>query len=146
MISLRPNPFYAPPAYQTKMSAGFDICSSIDLKIMGNETRTVATGLYLVKPNWFWRLMSRWVVFELQIRPRSGLAAKWGITVLNTPGTVDSDYPEEIKVLLHNTTQAPFDVRRGDRIAQGIVALVFRAGGVKVKQVERTSGCGSTGV
>jgi dUTP pyrophosphatase len=86
------------------------------------------------------------VLPELQIRPRSGLAAKFGITVLNTPSTIDADYRGEIKIPLINHSKQPFEVRMGDRVAQGVCALVFHAPNIPVRDVERgEGGFGSTG-
>ncbi len=82
---------------------------------------------------------------ELQIRSRSGLAAKNQVVVLNSPGTIEADYPDEIKVMLMNHGPVPFEVQAGARIAQGVVALTVRAHNVEVKQVTRTGGLGSTG-
>jgi dUTP pyrophosphatase len=87
--------------------------------------------------------------YEIQVRPRSGLAARHGITVLNTPGTIDSDYRGEIRILLVNLGADPFTIRRGDRIAQFVVAPVIRACVVEVADLDETtrgsSGFGSTG-
>jgi dUTP pyrophosphatase len=87
------------------------------------------------------------VVPEIQIRPRSGLAAKKGITILNSPATVDCDYSGEIKVNLINHSNVPFTVNKGDRIAQGVCAFVLQLPDITVKEVERgDGGHGSTGV
>jgi dUTP pyrophosphatase len=126
------------------MSAGFDIPARQVGAVLAGQTQAIKTGLYLKSPSWFWRFLSRWFVFELQVRSRSGLALK-GITVANSPATIDADYPQEIKVLLHNSTQADFEYKPGDRIAQGVVCLAFRARGVVIQKVERTGGLGSTG-
>lgn len=133
-------------AYETENSAGFDIKAAETGEILPGEVKAVSTGLFLEKSNtWIDKLLNRFFVFELQIRPRSGLALKHKITVLNSPGTVDLDYPEEIKVLLFNASDKPFKFMVGDRIAQGVVSISFRAKGVKIKKISRSSGFGSTG-
>lgn len=142
MIKIQKNDLY----YETRDSAGFDIKAAETGKVMPGQCRAIPTGLVLdTKQSLFWRLVSRWVVPELQIRPRSGLAFKYSIMVCNSPGTIDCQYPKEIKVLLYNPTQAIFDYKEGDRIAQGVVSLAFRAKGVKIKDTTRTGGLGSTG-
>ncbi|PID85721.1 MAG: dUTP diphosphatase [Chloroflexi bacterium] len=125
--------------YATAGSAGFDIPSAENMIIAPGETLVVPTGLYIVPgsaaPN-----------EELQIRPRSGLALS-GITVLNSPGTVDGDYPEEIGVIIHNLSPThDFIIEIGDRIAQGVVATFNRMENVPVKDEKRIGGYGSTGV
>ena len=102
------------PAYSTLLSAGMDLTAAIDtaLIIAPGERALLATGLAIALPPGF----------EAQIRPRSGLAAKNGVTVLNTPGTIDADYRGEIKVILINHGQEPFTVERGMRIAQMVIA------------------------
>lgn len=131
-------------AYQTKWSAGFDIPANERLIIKVGETKAVSTGLYVdtseyTDVNW------TGIIEELQIRPRSGLALKHGITVLNSPGTIDCDYPNEIKVILHNFGDKDFIVFVGDRIAQGVMNLVMQADSVPVKSAIREGGFGSTG-
>lgn len=142
--------------YATANSAGFDICSTEEGILDPGDYRVFKTGLFLVTgvpiahnialtaspvtPDRVYALE------ELQIRPRSGLAAKNGVTVLNAPGTVDADYPNEIGVILINLGKEPFYVNKGDRIAQGVVALVLRAENVEVKPDTRAGGFGSTGV
>ena len=102
------------PQYQTELSAGMDIPANVEITItlQPGERQLIATGLYLEIPPGY----------EMQIRPRSGLALKHGITVLNSPGTVDADYRGEIKVLLINHGQEPFQISKGDRIAQMVLA------------------------
>lgn len=102
------------PAYATEQSAGMDLCAAIDEEIVieAGKRALVPTGLAIALP----------AGFEAQIRPRSGLAAKSGVTVLNSPGTVDADYRGEIKVILANLGDAPFKIERGMRIAQMVVA------------------------
>lgn len=131
-------------AYQTKWSAGFDIPANERLIIKVGETKAVSTGLYVDTTeyddvNW------TGIIEELQIRPRSGLALKHGVTVLNSPGTIDCDYPNEIKVILHNFGDKDFIVFVGDRIAQGVVNLVMQVDSVPIKSVVRAGGFGSTG-
>ena len=102
------------PTYATALSAGMDLRANIDedITLLPMQRQLVPTGLYIALPEGF----------EAQIRPRSGLALKHGITVLNTPGTVDADYRGEIMVLLVNFSDEPFVVKDGERIAQMIVA------------------------
>ncbi len=107
------SPFDLPP-YQTLESAGMDLRANLSetVRLESLERKLIPTGLFIELP----------VGHEAQIRPRSGLAFKHGLTVLNSPGTVDSDYRGEIKVLLVNLSSEPFDVQPGERIAQMIVA------------------------
>ncbi|MBX7151355.1 dUTP diphosphatase [bacterium] len=107
------------PKYMTEGSSGLDLCADVDdfLTINSQEVVGIPTGLRLEIPQGY----------EGQIRPRSGLAAKFGVTVINTPGTIDSDYRGEIKVLLINMSTVPFIVHRGDRIAQIVFSPVIRA-------------------
>ena len=128
------------PSYQTKEAAGFDLHSIEDIVLNPGERKLIATGLaFEIEYG-----------YEVQIRPRSGLAFKHGITVLNTPGTIDSDYRGEIKVLLINHSNEKFEIKKGDRIAQAVVAPVIQAKIVEVDELSDTargeSGFGSTGV
>lgn len=102
------------PAYATELSAGMDLRANIDESITLNpmERRIIPTGLYFALPPGY----------EAQVRPRSGLALKHGITVLNSPGTIDADYRGEIGVILVNISNEPFEVRDGERIAQMVIA------------------------
>lgn len=102
------------PKYQTPQSAGLDLRANIDepITLSSLERKLIGTGLFIELPEGF----------EAQIRPRSGLAFKYGLTVLNSPGTVDADYRGEIKVLLVNLSKEPFTIEDGERIAQMIVA------------------------
>ncbi|MCI6953270.1 MAG: dUTP diphosphatase [Spirochaetia bacterium] len=130
------------PSYQTKGAAGADICACIetDVVIRVGERVMVPTGLFFEIPQGY----------EVQVRPRSGLAVKNGVTCLNTPGTIDSDYRGEIKVILINLGQKPFTVKNGDRIAQIVVSPVEQASFCKVDVLSSTErgegGFGSTGV
>ncbi|MEK9544453.1 MAG: dUTP diphosphatase [Pelagibacteraceae bacterium] len=130
------------PKYETQGASGVDISANIneDLTLATNESILVPTGIAVSIPQGF----------EIQIRPRSGLAAKKGISVLNTPGTIDADYRGEIKVILINHGNEPFIIRNGDRIAQMVVCPIVQA---KFEQVDELSdtergsgGFGSTGV
>lgn len=103
------------PSYATEFSSGFDLRANENIILAPNEYAMVSTGLFFELPEGF----------EIQVRPRSGLAAKHGVTVLNTPGTVDSDYRGEVKVILINHGKQGFAVAKGDRIAQAIVAPVW---------------------
>ena len=127
------------PAYATAGAAGMDAVAAEDVTIAPGARHAVATGLALAIPHGF----------EIQVRPRSGLALKHGITVPNTPGTIDSDYRGELKVILINHGGKPFDVRRGDRVAQLVLAPVTRAAWVPVEELDETArgegGFGSTG-
>ena len=130
------------PKYETDGSSGLDLSANIDIKIeiKPGETKIIPTGLFVGIPK----------NFEIQIRPRSGLAAKNQISVLNTPGTIDADYRGELKVILINLSDKIFIVEKGLRIAQMVVCPVVRA---KLKEVESlndtkrgSGGFGSTGV
>jgi dUTP pyrophosphatase len=127
------------PAYATSGAAGMDVISAEDVVIAPGARHPVATGLALAIP----------YGFEIQVRPRSGLALKHGITVPNTPGTIDSDYRGELKVLLINHGPEPFAVQRGDRVAQLVLAPVVQAAWQEVGELDITDrgagGFGSTG-
>ncbi len=131
------------PAYQTAHAAGLDLLAAVPdtapLVLQPGQYALVPTGLSIALPEGF----------EAQVRPRSGLAAKHGVTVLNAPGTVDADYRGEICVLLINHGQAPFTIRRGERIAQMVIASVTQAQLVPVTTLPPTArgsgGFGSTG-
>ena len=127
------------PKYQTAGASGCDLRSSVDAVIPAGKRGIVPTGLKVDIPTGF----------EGQVRPRSGLAAKHGITVLNTPGTIDCDYRGEIKVILLNTGDEEFIIKKGDRIAQLVFSQVFRAIFKKDENLTSTDrgdgGFGSTG-
>jgi dUTP pyrophosphatase len=129
------------PAYETQGAAGMDLVAAIeeDLILNGLTRALIPTGFQIALPQ----------DYEAQVRPRSGLAAKNGITVLNSPGTIDCDYRGEVKVILVNLSQDPFIVRRGMRIAQMVIAPVTKAAWVEVKTLDATArgagGFGSTG-
>jgi len=129
------------PAYGTAQSAGCDLMAAIDapLTLAAGDTTMVPTGIAIALPPHF----------EAQVRPRSGLAAKNGITVLNTPGTIDADYRGEIKVILINHSKTDFVIERGMRIAQMVVAPVTQAEWQPVASLDETQrgegGFGSTG-
>lgn len=127
------------PAYATAGAAGMDVVSAEDVVIAPGARHPVATGLALAIPQGF----------EIQVRPRSGLALKHGITVPNTPGTIDSDYRGELKVLLINHGAEPFAIARGDRVAQLVLAPVVHAVWDEVAALDETArgagGFGSTG-
>ncbi|MEY3704570.1 MAG: dUTP diphosphatase [Pseudomonadota bacterium] len=127
------------PAYATEGAAGMDVVSAEDLDLAPGARHAVATGFAMAIP----------FGFEVQVRPRSGLALKHGITCLNTPGTIDSDYRGEVKVILANLGDAPFPIRRGERIAQLIPAPVQHARFALVDSLDETErgagGFGSTG-
>ena len=127
------------PSYATHGAAGMDVVAAEDLDLMPGQRHAVATGFKMAIPEGY----------EIQVRPRSGLALKHGITVPNTPGTIDSDYRGEVKVILANLGDEPFEVRRGERIAQLVPAPVLRAHFTEVHELEETArgsgGFGSTG-
>jgi dUTP pyrophosphatase len=127
------------PAYATAGAAGMDAVSAEDVTLAPGARHAVATGLAMAIPPGF----------EIQVRPRSGLALKHGITVPNTPGTIDSDYRGELKVILINHGAEPFEIRRGDRVAQLVLAPVTRASWLAVEELDETvrgtGGFGSTG-
>lgn len=127
------------PEYATEGAAGMDVLSAEDVTLAPGGRHAVATGLaFAIPPG-----------FEIQVRPRSGLALKHGITVPNTPGTIDSDYRGELKVILINHGTDAFEIRRGDRVAQLVLAPVTRASWLKVDELDHTArgegGFGSTG-
>jgi dUTP pyrophosphatase len=130
------------PAYQSEGAAGADIEAHLeaDLLLRPGERATVPTGLYVEIP----------AGFEGQVRPRSGLAARHGVTVLNAPGTIDSDYRGELKVILVNLGEADFRIRTGDRIAQIVFSPVVRVSFRRKDSVAETrrgsGGFGSTGI
>lgn len=133
---------HALPAYETVASSGMDLRAQLDEPVVLNplERHMVPTGLYIEIP----------VGYEAQIRPRSGLAAKKGISLLNTPGTIDADYRGEIKVILVNLSNDPFTINDGERIAQMVIAKVEKAEWLEVEELEVTErgagGFGHTGV
>jgi dUTP pyrophosphatase len=139
IINTSSNPL---PAYATSGSAGMDIRAMLDqsVSLQPLERKLVPTGLFIELPEGY----------EAQIRPRSGLAIKQGITCLNTPGTIDSDYRGELKVILINLSNEPQVINDGDRIAQMIIAKTERAGLFLVQQLNETvrgeGGFGHTGV
>ena len=130
------------PQYATTASAGLDLRANIDspITLKPLERQLIGTGLFMALP----------VGYEAQVRPRSGLALKHGITVLNTPGTVDADYRGEVKVLLVNLSNEEFIVNDGDRIAQLVIAKHEQAEFVEVNELDETErgdgGYGHTGV
>ena len=130
------------PEYATPLSAGLDLRANIDVPVTLHpmERRLIGTGLYMALPPGF----------EAQVRPRSGLALKHGITVLNPPGTIDADYRGEIKVLLVNLSNEPFVINEGERIAQMVVAKHEQADFTLVSELDETErgdgGYGHTGV
>ena len=129
------------PAYATPQSAGMDLRANIEEPITINpmERVLIGTGLYIALP----------IGYEAQVRPRSGLALKHGITVLNTPGTIDADYRGEIKVLLVNLSKDPFTVNVGERIAQMVIARHEQGEFIVVDELDETErgegGYGHTG-
>lgn len=129
------------PAYETASSAGMDLRAFVDADVVLKpfERKLIPTGLYIELPDGY----------EAQIRPRSGLAIKSGITVLNSPGTIDADYRGEIKVILVNLSQDDFIIKSGDRICQMVIAKHEKAEFVEVDEISETErgagGFGHTG-
>ena len=127
------------PKYARDGDAGMDICASEDVQIKAFSWTTISTGIYLEIPEGY----------ECQIRSRSGLAAKFGIFVLNSPGTIDSGYRGEVKIILKNEDHRPYEVKKGDRIAQMVFAPVTNAILTEVAELSDTDrgegGLGSTG-
>lgn len=130
-------------AYSTLGSACFDIVSTEDIVIPSGDVKAVGTGLFVEQQP---GTDDDFAVPELQIRSRSGLALNKGVIVLNAPGIVDEDFCNEIKVLLCNLGDTDFEVKVGDRIAQGAFTFVYRPKNIKVKQNKRSGGFGSTGI
>jgi dUTP pyrophosphatase len=130
------------PAYETDLAAGVDMRAAVDasINLSPGERQLIPTGLAMALP----------AGYEAQIRPRSGLAYKHGISVVNTPGTIDADYRGEVKILLINHGSKNFEINRGDRIAQMVIAPVTQAGFECVDTLSETArgagGYGSTGV
>tara|TARA_Y100000992_G_scaffold245910_1_gene177196 strand:+ start:47 stop:484 length:438 start_codon:yes stop_codon:yes gene_type:complete len=130
------------PKYETEGSSGLDLAANIDkeIKILPGKSEIISTGLAVAIPK----------NFEIQIRPRSGLAAKNQISVLNTPGTIDADYRGELKVILINLSDKVFVVEKGLRIAQMVLCPVVKATLKEVTELENTKrgsgGFGSTGI
>lgn len=129
------------PAYQTRYASGLDLLADVseDIVLKKGERSLIPTGIAIeLEPG-----------FEAQVRPRSGLAVKYGVALLNAPGTIDADYRGEIKVILINLGDEDFTIRRGDRVAQLVVAPVVRVEVVEVSELNGTDrgarGFGSTG-
>lgn len=131
------------PAYETALSAGMDLRAAVPegepVTLRPGQRTLVPTGLAIALP----------AGYEAQVRPRSGLALKHGLTCLNTPGTIDADYRGEVKVILINLGQEPFEIRRGERIAQMVIAPVTQAAWERVEVLPESArgvgGFGSTG-
>ena len=146
IVSVRPLPHFEGldlPAYETIGSAGMDVRAAVSqedpILLQAGERAMIPTGLSVAIPQGY----------EMQVRPRSGLAAKHGLTCLNTPGTIDSDYRGEIKVILINLGQDAFTIQRGERIAQLVLAPVTQLAWEEVDALDETDrgagGFGSTG-
>jgi dUTP pyrophosphatase len=127
------------PAYASAGAAGMDVLSAEDVTLPAGGRHAVATGLAMAIPDGF----------EIQVRPRSGLALKHGISLPNTPGTIDSDYRGELKIIMINHGSDEFAIRRGDRIAQLVLAPVVRGAWIEADDLDETArgagGFGSTG-
>ncbi len=120
------------PEYMTKGSSGADLCSNEDMVINPSETKLISTGIFLEIPDGY----------ECQVRPRSGLALKKEIIILNSPGTIDSDYRGEIKIIMHNISENAFKIKKGDRIAQIVLTPVVQAEFIEesLNKTERNEG------
>lgn len=129
------------PAYETLYAAGMDLRASLEVSVLVEPMQRVLvpTGLFIELPEGY----------EAQVRPRSGLAFKYGITVLNSPGTIDADYRGEIKVILINLSDAAFEIKNGERIAQMVIGQHQKANWIQVDQLSETQrgagGFGHTG-
>jgi dUTP pyrophosphatase len=129
------------PSYESSQAAGMDIRAALELtvELAPGERKLIPTGLQMALPNGF----------EAQIRPRSGLAIKYGITMLNSPGTIDADYRGEVKVIAINHGSETFQINHGDRIAQMVIAPVLQFESIEVDELDNTDrgdgGFGSTG-
>ena len=132
---------HALPSYQTNVSAGMDLRAHLekDIVLKPLERSIIPTGLFMALP----------LGYEAQVRPRSGLAAKYGLTVLNSPGTIDADYRGEIGVILVNLSDTDFTVKNGERVAQLVISKHERGEWVSIQNLSDTSrgsgGFGSTG-
>ena len=130
------------PEYKTEGAAGMDLCAAISepIELKPLERKLIPTGLHIALP----------VGYEAQVRPRSGLALKHGITVLNTPGTIDADYRGDIGVILINLSNEPFEIKPGERIAQLVIAKYEQISWEQVEVLDETErgsgGYGHTGV
>ena len=130
------------PHYETNSSAGMDLKAFIDEPVILNslERKIIKTGLYISLP----------IGFEAQVRSRSGLSIKHGLSVLNSPGTIDADYRGEVGIILINLSQEPYTINNGDRIAQLVIASHEQAKWIEVNELSKTvrgiNGFGSTGI
>ncbi|MBI5035997.1 dUTP diphosphatase [Candidatus Micrarchaeota archaeon] len=128
------------PEYQTEHASGADVCANEEAEIAPGEVKLVGTGLFLEIPEGY----------EIQVRPRSGLALKHGVTLLNTTGTIDADYRGEVKVIMVNHGKQAFKIKKGDRIAQFVMHKVERADFQETEELKESrrgqGGFGSTGV
>ena len=139
------------PEYQTSGAAGFDFRANLDEPITLYSRDSKKSNMAIIPTGLFFELPE---TLELQVRPRSGLAAKHAVTVLNSPGTIDSDYRGEVKVILINHNNEDFVINNGDRIAQGVIAVVSNEQFIKLEKVDELNdntergdkGFGSTGV
>ena len=127
------------PCFKNPGDSGMDICSNEDVRVLAFNWKLISTGIYLEIPEGY----------EVQVRSRSGLAAKYGLMVLNSPGTIDSGYRGEVSVFLMNHNHFPYDVTKGDRIAQLVMAPIIKADIVAATELSTTErndgGFGSTG-
>jgi dUTP pyrophosphatase len=139
---LNHNPDLPLPSYQSNGSSGLDLCAAVDedLIVQPGDIRLIPTGLSISLPKGY----------EAQVRPRSGLALKCGIGLVNSPGTIDADYRGEIGVIMINWGKEPFTIRRGDRIAQMVIGKVYRAELEEVDEIDSTQrgegGFGHSGI
>ena len=130
------------PKYQTKQSSGVDLCAFLlsDLVLKPNDRKLIGTGLHIALPEGY----------EAQIRPRSGLAFKYGITIINSPGTIDADYRGELKIALINHSNVDFVIKNGDRIAQMVISKYEQISFTLTDSLDETErgegGYGHTGI
>ncbi|QSS97921.1 dUTP diphosphatase [Psychroflexus sp. ALD_RP9] len=141
-VTIKNTSLHQLPTYETEQSAGVDLRANLDqdLQLKPLERALIKTGLFIALPSGY----------EAQVRPRSGLALKKGVTVLNSPGTIDADYRGEIGVILVNLSNEIFKIKNGDRIAQLVFAKVEQANFLEVESLNETTrghgGFGSTGI
>ena len=130
------------PTYMTPQSAAADVRSTISQTLKSKQCLPIPTGIYILGLQWEFEDN---ICPEIQIRARSGLAMKHGITLMNGIGTIDADYRDEIKVLLYNTNDTDYQVDKGERIAQMVLSLTHHSSEIKTLNQQRTGGFGSTG-
>ena len=131
------------PYYKTHFSAGADLKAKVQLLLKAGEVRRIPTGVWIDRVDW--ERVPEGSIPELQVRPRSGLAYSHGITLANSLGTIDADFPDEIQILLWNFSKIDYTVEKGERIAQVVMNLALRIPQLSIGGAKRTGGFGSTG-